>query len=125
MSLYTFTHMDPNVGRSELHDSLELTGAEISCNLLPAGVPVPFVHSHKKNEEIYIVLEGAGKVYLNGEVFPLSAGDCFRVAPEVERCISAAADSSIRFLCVQVKAGSLEGFTMNDGVMSESKPEWL
>lgn len=125
MSLYAFTHLDPTAGRSELHDSIDLTGAEISCNLLPAGVSVPFVHSHKKNEEIYIVLEGEGKVWLNGKVFPLSAGDSFRVTPEVERCISAAADSSIRFLCVQVKAGSLEGFTMNDGVMSENKPEWL
>ena len=31
---------------------LGLTGAEISINNLPAGAGVPFVHSHKKNEEI-------------------------------------------------------------------------
>ena len=42
--------------RTELHDVLGLTGAEISINNLPAGVGVPFVHSHKKNEEIYIIL---------------------------------------------------------------------
>jgi uncharacterized cupin superfamily protein len=39
--------------RTELHDVLGLTGAEISINNLPAGAGVPFVHSHKKNEEIY------------------------------------------------------------------------
>ena len=39
--------------RTELHDKLSLTGAEISVNSLPAGAGVPFVHSHKNNEEIY------------------------------------------------------------------------
>ena len=31
--------------RVELHDLLNLTGAEVSINLLPAGASVPFVHS--------------------------------------------------------------------------------
>ena len=39
--------------RTELHDILGLTGAEVSINNLPAGVGVPFIHSHKQNEEIY------------------------------------------------------------------------
>lgn len=38
--------------RTELHDKLSLTGAEVSINNLPAGTGVPFVHSHKNNEEI-------------------------------------------------------------------------
>ena len=53
--------------RTELHDVLGLTGAEISINNLPAGVGVPFVHSHKKNEEIYIILSGKGSAVLDGE----------------------------------------------------------
>ena len=35
--------------RTELHEKLALTGAEISLNTLPAGANVPFVHSHKAN----------------------------------------------------------------------------
>lgn len=42
--------------RTELHDRLGLTGAEISVNTLPAGASVPFVHAHKANEEIYFIL---------------------------------------------------------------------
>ena len=38
--------------RTELHDKLSLTGAEISINDLPAGGSVPFVHAHKQNQEI-------------------------------------------------------------------------
>ncbi len=43
--------------RIELHDLLNLTGAEISINALPAGAGVPFTHSHKQNEEIYGVID--------------------------------------------------------------------
>ena len=46
-----------NEGRVELHDTLALTGAEVSLNRLPAGAGVPFVHFHRNNEEIYGVLE--------------------------------------------------------------------
>ena len=57
--------------RTELHDKLSLTGAEISVNNLPAGAGVPFVHSHKKNEEIYIILSGKGKAVIDGETVEL------------------------------------------------------
>ena len=56
-----------NEGRVELHETLSLTGAEISINNLPAGASVPFVHSHKSNEEIYGILAGKGKVVIDGE----------------------------------------------------------
>ena len=35
--------------RVELHDSLALTGAEVSINHLPAGAGVPFVHSNLRH----------------------------------------------------------------------------
>ena len=52
--------------RTELHDLLGLTGAEVSVNHLPAGAGVPFVHSHRKNEEIYAILSGSGKAVIDG-----------------------------------------------------------
>lgn len=103
--------------RTELHDLLSLTGAEISVNDLPAGAGVPFVHSHKKNEEIYAVLSGRGKAVIDGETVPLSAGDWIRVAPAAKRQFSAAEDSPISFICIQVKENSLEGFTQDDAVV--------
>ena len=53
--------------RTELHDKLGLTGAEISVNTLAAGSSVPFVHAHKANEEIYFILSGKGKAVVDGE----------------------------------------------------------
>lgn len=105
--------------RTELHDKLSLTGAEISVNNLPAGAGVPFVHSHKQNEEIYVVLSGRGKAVIDGETVELAAGDWVRISPAAKRQFSAADDSAISFACIQVKENSLEGYTMNDAVVAD------
>ena len=106
-----------NVGeeaRVELHDRLHLTGAEVSINRLPAGACVPFVHSHRQNEEIYAVLEGSGKAVIDGEEVTLSAGDWLRIAPAAKRQFFAAENSGIKYVCMQVKAGPLEEYTGTD-----------
>lgn len=103
--------------RVELHDLLGLTGAEVSINALPAGASVPFVHSHKQNEEIYAVLEGEGKAVIDGESVALKAGDWVKIAPAAKRQFFAAADKGIKYICIQVKENSLEGYTMTDAVV--------
>ena len=115
MSTYSVTHVGTDA-RTELHDVLGLTGAEVSINNLPAGASVPFVHAHKKNEEIYGVLAGSGRVVIDGESVELSTGDWVRIAPEGKRQFFAAADEGITYVCVQVRAGSLEEYTAADAL---------
>lgn len=103
--------------RTELHDKLSLTGAEISINNLPAGGSVPFIHSHKNNEEIYAILSGKGKAVIDGETIELESGDWIRISPAAKRQFFAAQDTSISFACIQVKENSLEGYTMDDAVV--------
>ena len=67
MSHYLLARIDMAESRSELHELLHLTGAEISCNTLPSGMSIPFVHAHTENEEIYLVLNGSGWLYVDGE----------------------------------------------------------
>ena len=106
-----------NEPRTELHDALKLTGAEISVNALPAGASVPFVHSHKQNEEIYAILEGKGYAVIDGEKVALTAGDFIRISPAAKRQFFASDDTAIKYLCIQVKENSLEGYTMTDAVV--------
>ncbi len=103
--------------RSELHDALNLTAAEVSINNLPAGACVPFVHAHKCNEEIYGILSGSGKAVIDGEEIPLRAGDWLRISPAAKRQFFAAQDEGIGYICIQAKEGSLEGYTATDAVM--------
>ncbi len=116
MKNYTKTNIG-NEGRTELHEKLALTGAEVSINRLPAGAGVPFVHSHKNNEEIYGIIEGKGKAVIDGEEIEIKAGDWLKVAPAAKRQFSAAEDSGITFVCVQVRENSLDGFTADDAVV--------
>ncbi len=116
MKPFNKTHVTGGA-RTELHDALELTGAEISVNELPAGACVPFVHAHRQNEEIYAILDGAGRMTLDGETVELQAGDWVRVSPAAKRQIFASPEVGIRYLCIQVKAGSLGGYTAADAIL--------
>lgn len=116
MKNYTKTSIAPEA-RVELHELLSLTGAEISINKLPAGGSVPFVHSHKSNEEIYAVLSGKGKAVIDGETIELSAGDWIKLTPAAKRQFSAADDSPIEYICIQVKENSLGGYTAEDALI--------
>ncbi len=116
MANYAKTNIG-NEGRVELHETLSLTGAEISINNLPAGANVPFVHSHKTNEEIYGILAGKGRVVIDEEEITLTAGDWVRISPASKRQFFAAEDTGISFVCIQTKENSLDGFTADDAVV--------
>lgn len=113
---YTKTHID-NEGRAELHEKLALTGAEVSINQLPAGASVPFIHTHKNNEEIYGILAGRGQAILDGATIDLVAGDWIRVDPCVKRQFFADQHEALTYICIQTKANSLEGYTVTDAII--------
>lgn len=49
----------------------------------------PMAHSHREQEEAYVVVAGSGRVLLDDEVRDLATWDVLRVAPEVVRCFEA------------------------------------
>lgn len=124
MANYKLVHSEP-APCVELHEALGLTGAEVSINTVPPNGGVPFAHVHTNNEELYIVLEGKGELWIDGETLPIQAGDSFRIDPAGKRAIRAAADSSLKYICVQTKAHSLGGFTMTDAKLVDDKAPWM
>lgn len=115
MGNYSKTHVAEGAQRVELHDTLALTGAEVSVNTMAAGTEVPFYHSHKENEEIYFIVSGKGYMEIDDEKVELEAGDWLRVAPEAKRKLHAETDMTE--ICIQVAAGSLTQWTMTDAVL--------
>lgn len=112
-------------GKYFIGEKLGLTSCEVSLNRLPAGKGMPFVHTHKKNEELYIVLSGSGVFYVDGEEFLVSEGSLIRVAPEGERAWRAADTEDLYFICIQAEAGSLSQATLEDGVRSATRTWWM
>jgi quercetin dioxygenase-like cupin family protein len=52
----------------------------------------PMAHSHREQEEAYVVVAGSGRVLLDDEVQDLRQWDVVRVAPEVVRAFEAGPD---------------------------------
>lgn len=111
-------------GKYFIGGELGLTGCEVSLNRYPAGKGMPFVHAHKKNEELYIVLRGNGTFYVDGEEFPVQEGSLVRVAPEGERSWQAG-DEDLFFICIQAEAGSLSQATLEDGFRLTTRASWM
>ena len=111
-------------GKYFLGQELGLTGCEVSLNRLPAGKGMPFVHTHKMNEELYIILKGSGIFYLDGEEFPIQEGSLIRVAPDGERAWKAG-EEDLYFICIQAEVGSLSQATLEDGVRTATKASWM
>jgi quercetin dioxygenase-like cupin family protein len=57
-----------------------------------ANLRVPFAHSHREQEEAYVVVAGSGRIRLNDEVRELKPWDVVRVAPDVVRGFEAGPD---------------------------------
>ena len=57
-----------------------------------ANVRSPVAHSHREQEEAYVVVAGSGRALLDGEVHELRQWDVVRVAPEVVRAFEAGPD---------------------------------
>jgi quercetin dioxygenase-like cupin family protein len=56
------------------------------------GARPPSGHSHREQEEAYVVVAGSGRVLLDGEVRDIRTWDVIRVAPEVVRAFEAGPD---------------------------------
>src|SRR2546423_14999964 len=68
---------------------LGLTGLGLSYQRLAPGFRMPFGHSHDKQQEIYLVLNGGGRAKLDGETVELKQWDALRVPPETTRALEA------------------------------------
>ena len=89
-----------------------------------SGQAAPFFHSHKQNEEIYIILSGAGDFQVNDTAFPIAEGSIVRVATASNRSIRCTSTEKMLYICIQAKEGSLEQCTMEDGEITQQETKW-
>lgn len=106
-------------GKQFVKDASGATSCEISFGSLPTGAAVPFFHSHKANEENYIILSGEGRFQVDDSVFDIAEGSIIRVATNCDRNLRCTSAEPLVYICIQAKEGSLGGYTMTDAVITE------
>jgi mannose-6-phosphate isomerase-like protein (cupin superfamily) len=111
-------------GKFFLHEALGLTGMEVSVNHLPPGVKVPFLHTHRQHEELYLFIRGRGQFQVDGEVIEVREGTALRVAPAGERTWRNHSTEDLYYIVVQATEGSLGSPGTEDGVPVPRKVQW-
>jgi mannose-6-phosphate isomerase-like protein (cupin superfamily) len=84
--------LSPNLEMRMARVPLELEHSGVSYQRLAPEFRVPFGHTHKQQEEVYVVLGGSVKVKLGEDVVELKPWDAVRVAKDTMRGFEAGPD---------------------------------
>lgn len=114
----------PVQGKLFLKGLLELTGGEVSLNLMPPGREVPFLHKHRQNEELYIFIKGRGQVQVDGQVIDVAEGTIIRMSPGAVRSWRNHSDQDLTYIVMQYRADCQVGATTSDGERVPGAPQW-
>jgi mannose-6-phosphate isomerase-like protein (cupin superfamily) len=63
------------------------------------GFRSPIGHSHREQEEVYVVLNGSGRIKLNDEIVEIRRWDAIRVAPTTVRALEGGPEG-LEFLAI-------------------------
>jgi uncharacterized cupin superfamily protein len=71
---------------------LGLERSGLGYQRVPPGYRFPYGHTHRTQEEVYVVFGGSGRMKLDDEIIELAAWDAVRVAPGTWRGYEAGPD---------------------------------
>lgn len=114
------------IGQFGPHIGLEKLGCRLV--VLPPGKKAWPFHNHHVNEEMFVILEGAGTLRYGMERSPVRAGDviaCPAGGPETAHQLIAADDAELRYLAISTMMQPDVGEYPDSGkfiVMSGSPP---
>jgi mannose-6-phosphate isomerase-like protein (cupin superfamily) len=61
--------------------ALELERSGLSYQRIPPGYRFPYGHTHKEQEELFVVVRGSGRMKLDDEIVEVEEWDVVRVPP--------------------------------------------
>ena len=82
----------PDLEARFAREPLALQQSGVAYERLAPGFRVPFGHTHAKQEEVYVVVGGSGRMKIEDEVHELKQWDAVRVAAGVWRGAEAGPD---------------------------------
>ena len=84
----------PNMEARFATEDLELESGGAGYERLAPNFRVPFGHTHKEQEELYVVASGSGRVKIDDDVIDFRQWDAIRVPAGVWRCFEAGPDGA-------------------------------
>jgi len=72
--------------------ALELEQSGLGYQRIPPNYRFPYGHTHERQEEVYLVVGGSGRMKLDDEIVELTRWDAVRVAPGTWRGYEAGPD---------------------------------
>jgi mannose-6-phosphate isomerase-like protein (cupin superfamily) len=75
--------------------SLDSEHLGVSYFAAPPNFRSPMGHSHREQEEAYVIVSGSGRMRLDDEIIDLAPWDVIRVAPSVVRAFEAGSDGLV------------------------------
>ncbi len=115
----------PARGKLFLRNLLGSAGLEMSLNVVLPGEGMAFLHKHRQNEEVYVVVGGRGQFLVDGQCIDVAQGSVLRISPAGARAWRNNSDAPLHFLCIQYRADSVIRGGTHDGQRVEGKPAWV
>jgi mannose-6-phosphate isomerase-like protein (cupin superfamily) len=100
--------------------ALELEQSGLSYQRVPPGHRFPYGHTHKRQEEVYVVVGGSGRMKLDGEIVELKTWDAVRVPPGTWRGYEAGSEG----LEILVIGAPNLGDAMRPGEDVDGRRDW-
>jgi mannose-6-phosphate isomerase-like protein (cupin superfamily) len=98
--------MSPALETRFAREPLGLQNSGVSYLRMAPGERMPFGHNHKEQEEVYVVVSGAGRIKLDDDVVELRQWDALRIPQETMRNLEAGSDGIELLLFGAPNAGS-------------------
>lgn len=111
-------------GKVFVKETTKATGSEISFQIVPPHSDLGYFHTHKQNEETYIILKGSGEFQVDEDCFPITEGSIIRISPDGKRCLRNTSDTPMVYMVIQTKENSLEQWSTEDGKRVDNPPKW-
>jgi mannose-6-phosphate isomerase-like protein (cupin superfamily) len=84
--------ISPTLEARFAREPLELQNSGVSYLRIGPGERVPWGHTHKQQEEVYVVVGGSGRIKLDDEILHLRRWDAVRIDRETMRNVEAGPD---------------------------------
>ena len=91
--------LSPNLESRMARVPLEMENAGLSYIRIAPGFRIPFGHKHKNQEEVYVLVNGSGRIKIEDEVRELKQWDAVRLHKDTTRGFEAG-DNGAEFIVI-------------------------